>query len=95
MVKRWLTSREIPFQEASILDESHMELARTYGVASAPMVISSQSADSFILPITNPDPQAEIPSDAIVFSGYRPDVLTSLFPDASYPEPIRDEEVAA
>ena len=71
-VKRWLTARSIPFMELDITTDENIALAKIRGIASAPMVVI-QPAGAAI----------EDDSQAIVFSGFRPDVLQGQFPDAA------------
>ena len=81
--KRWLDDRGIPYLLLNIEDEAHMELAASFGVRQAPMVV--------IQPAGAPLGESEI-----AFSGFRVDVLSREFPDAEViaaPEPEAPEQL--
>lgn len=71
--KRWLLEREIPFSVENILEPDYLLRAKTFGIASAPMVT--------VQPAGAPYAESEI-----VFSEFRPDVLEVQFPPADFPK---------
>lgn len=86
LTKRWLATNDIPHTVLDITLPAHMELAAELNVQQAPMVILTALHPVPDFPKDVPfASKAKLPSDAIVFSGFQPDLLKRVLLPAEEP----------